>query len=122
MYFFLNVKAVHSRCDNQNVTFNFTKSTTMQEKQKRIKGSAIVDDEGLFVFTPYGTREGENEGMKLIYAHENGTVWRGKKHYALRLRVGSLAPLPGLTQFVRVLMHMHAAMVRDMREQKGGAR
>lgn len=110
-FFFLKVNDVHSRCETQFFTFNFTKNYIMTERQKKIKGSAVVDEEGFFVFTPYGTREGENKGMKLVLHHENGTVWVGKDHYALRIRVPRLV-IPRITSLVQVVIHLYSALLR----------
>lgn len=93
----------------------------MAEKSKKLK-KCFTDVDSLFFFLLRGTREGENAGLKLVFAHENGTVWRGKQHYALRFRVASHDRLPGLAQIVRVLIKMYAAMTDDVRKQKGGRR
>lgn len=70
------------------------------EKQKKIKGSAVVSDEGLFVFTPYGTRDGENDGLKLAKVCRFGALWFGKKHFSFRLKISRENP-PRLTDIVR---------------------
>lgn len=89
----------------------------MQERQKKIKGSAIVDDEGLFVFTPYGTREGENRGFQLLKTHNFGILWAGKTHFSIRFRIPK-EKMPSMTSLVRELIEFSYEMHKHLAQQK----
>lgn len=103
----------------------------MTEKGKRVRGSAVMDAEGLFVFTPYGTREEQDRSLKLLYASGNATLWEGKEHFALRIRLRK-SEKTGLSQLVQRLMHLMIALRRRQDElerealrqamKKGGVR
>lgn len=84
----------------------------MMEKRKRIRGSAVIDDEGLFVFTPYGTRSDAEKNMKLQKLTRYGALWVGKNRMAVRfsLPFGGRRMLPPLSVLVSELMTMYTEM------------
>lgn len=97
---------------------------------KKIRGSAVVDSEGLFVFTPYGTREESDRTLKLVFSSRNATLWEGKQHFALRIRVGKHERTTATALAVQ-LLELHTALARRQREieqegilkaKKGGRR
>lgn len=97
---------------------------------KKIRGSAVVDPEGLFVFTPYGTREEADRSLKLVFSSRNATLWEGKNHFALRIRVPKHERTTA-TQLAVGLLELHTALARRQREieqeaaakaRKGGRR
>ena len=57
----------------------------METSNKKIRGSAFVDDEGLFVFTPYATTDPEKRPFKLVFSGKYATAWVGKKRACVRL-------------------------------------
>lgn len=57
----------------------------METTNKKIRGSAFVDDEGLFVFTPYASQEPGVRAMKLVYSSKMCTAWSGRKRNSVRL-------------------------------------
>ena len=76
---------------------NFTNVyNRMETTNKKIRGSAFVDDEGLFVFTPYATVDPEKQSLKLVFAGRHATAWVGKRRVCVRFSwtgVGQNAPL-----------------------------
>ena len=64
---------------------NFTNVyNRMETTNKKIRGSAFVDDEGLFVFTPYATVDPEKRSLKLVFAGRYATAWVGKRRVCVR--------------------------------------
>ena len=64
---------------------NFTNVyNRMETTNKKIRGSAFVDDEGLIVFTPYATVDPEKRSLKLVFAGRRGRPkmhrWGPKTH------------------------------------------
>ena len=57
----------------------------METSNKKIRGSAFVDDEGLFVFTPYAVTDPEKRPFKLVFSGKYATAWVGKKRTCVRL-------------------------------------
>ena len=43
-----------------------------------------MDDEGLFVFTPYATVDPEKRSLKLVFAGRYATAWVGKRRVCVR--------------------------------------
>ncbi|MBR7028432.1 MAG: hypothetical protein IKI05_03355 [Bacteroidaceae bacterium] len=56
------------------------------EKQRRIRGSAVVDDEGMFLFTPYGQAPAEAK-TTILAATRHGTIREGKHSVTLQVSV-----------------------------------
>ena len=64
---------------------NFTNVyNRMETTNKKIRGSAFVDDEGLIVFTPYATVDPEKRSLKLVFAGRYATAWVGKRRVCVR--------------------------------------
>ena len=64
---------------------NFTNVyNRMETTNKKIRGSAFVDNEGLFVFTPYATVDPEKRSLKLVFAGRYATAWVGKRRVCVR--------------------------------------
>ena len=64
---------------------NFTNVyNRMETTNKKIRGSAFVDDEGLFVFTTYATVDPEKRSLKLVFAGRYATAWVGKRRVCVR--------------------------------------
>lgn len=57
----------------------------METSNKKIRGSAFVDDEGLFVFTPYAVTDPEKRSFRLVFSGKYASAWVGKKRACVRL-------------------------------------
>lgn len=96
----------------------------MSKERKRIRGSAVIDDEGLFVFTPYGVRSEAEKNMKLQKLTRYGSLWVGKKRVAIRFSMsceGGRA-LPPLTVLVAELMELLRSATATVAEEARAAR
>ena len=85
------------------------------ETQKRIKGSAIVDNDGFFLFTPYKTGESE-KNMRLVKATKNASLWRGKQVFSARLR-WPIEKLPPLQTIVACVMDLYNEAKTDVNKK-----
>ena len=81
------------------------------ENQKRIKGSALIDQEGVFVFTPYHTGVSERS-MQLLKAVPNAALWRGKQHFSVRFK-WPLGQVPPLYQIMANLVEFYTLAIHD---------
>ena len=116
-FFFLNLNFVLSPCESQLLNHSLKNKITMDEKLKKIKGSAVVDGEGGFVFTPYRTLPPDEKGLKCIFAFQNATLWCGKRAYMFRFRCDK-SRIPPLTAIVATLMRAYAYMMKDVEAGK----
>lgn len=84
----------------------------METSSKKIRGSAIVDDEGLFVFTPYGTQPEAERPQKLVYTSRFCNAWCGRKRASVRIFWGLGGAKPGLSQLFVELTRAWQALRR----------
>lgn len=80
-----------------------------QISSKRIRGSAVVGQEGEFIFTPYATKNDEEKTMKLLAATKLASLWTTEKSYCIRLKIPKKMN-PRLTELVAMVMEMFNAM------------
>lgn len=59
----------------------------MSDNRKRIKGSAVATDDGLFIFTPYSTREEADKSLRLVKSTAHGSLWESQNSFSIRLKV-----------------------------------
>ena len=88
----------------------------MQNSGKKIRGSAVATDDGLFVFTPYGTREESEKSMHLVRSAGCGTLWETKHSFVVRLKVPK-GNIPALTSLAASLIQMYETMLKQTRKR-----
>ena len=86
-----------------------------QLSSKRIRGSAVVGQEGEFIFTPYATKTDEEKTMKLLAATKLASLWTTEKSYCIRLKIPKKMN-PRLTELVAMVMDMYNAMESDRKK------
>lgn|GEM_PF-3486313 len=84
----------------------------MYKSQKKIKGSAIVDQEGGFVFTPYLTKSEEEKTMRLLATTKLCSLWTSGKSYSIRMKFPHTQKVR-LTELVAALMEIYTVMEKD---------
>ena len=82
------------------------------ESNKRMKGSAILDAEGLFIFTPYNIGGGD-KNLLLVKNSNNASLWKGKMGYSIRIRLPT-EQFPTLPQVVATLMELYHTAQTDL--------
>lgn len=90
-----------------------------QITHKRVRGSAVLDDEGLFIFTPYRTQEGAETRMKLVGKVQQTAIWVSKNRVMVRTSYALDAPFT-LTQLMAQVMSCNTLLQRYLCKQKGG--
>ena len=63
------------------------KSLYYSMSQKAIRGSAIIDDSGQFLFHPYNSNPTENSPWRVITATESGVVKETNEVISIRLTI-----------------------------------
>ena len=58
-----------------------------QFSSKRIRGSAVVGQEGVFIFTPYVSKSDEEKTMKLLAVSKFASLWSTPNSYCIRLKI-----------------------------------
>ena len=86
-----------------------------QLSSKRIRGSAVVGQEGEFIFTPYATKTDEEKTMKLLATTKLASLWTTEKSYCIRLKIPKKMN-PRLTELVAMVMEMFNAMESDRKK------
>lgn len=91
--------------------------TTMSNTptNKRVKGSAIVSEEGDFIFTPYGTHSEEEKSMKIVAIEGEMTLWKTKNCYSMRLKI-PFNRVPNLAKAAELMMRCFAHIKKDQLE------
>lgn len=84
----------------------------MTDKRKKIRGSAYLDDNGLFVFTPYATQTEEEKALHLLLMTRNGSLMVGKSSYVARFR-WNRGQTPTLAALVAQLMRMYERIKQE---------
>ena len=54
---------------------------------KKVKGSAIVTDDGGFLFTPYNTRPPEEHPWSVMTAYSSGVIRQTKNVYQMQITI-----------------------------------
>ena len=83
-----------------------------QFSSKRIRGSAVVGQEGEFIFTPYASKSDEEKSMKLLAVSKFASLWSTPNSYCIRLKIPKKMN-PWLTELVAMVMEMFNAMQAD---------
>ena len=83
-----------------------------QFSSNRIRGSAVVGQEGEFIFTPYATKNDEERTMKLLAVTKIASLWSTANSYCIRLKIPKKMN-PRLTELVAMVMEMYNAMEKD---------
>jgi hypothetical protein len=58
-----------------------------ENNNKKIKGSAIVGEEGEFIFTPYKVCTDDEKSMKMIAVFGVLVLWKTKNAYSIRVKI-----------------------------------
>ena len=88
----------------------------MSTPRKRIKGSAIASDDGLFIFTPYATREEDNKSLRLVKSTRNGTLWESANSFSIRLKIKK-GSLPNLTSLAAELIELYDEIYKKSKKR-----
>lgn len=83
-----------------------------QFSSKRIRGSAVVGQEGEFIFTPYASKTDEEKSMKLLAVSKFASLWSTANSYCIRLKIPKKMN-PRLTELVAMVMEVFNAMQAD---------
>lgn len=83
-----------------------------QFSSKRIRGSAVVGQEGEFIFTPYASKSDEEKSMKQLAVSKFASLWSTANSYCIRLKI-SKKMAPRLTELVAMVMEVYNAMEAD---------
>ena len=83
-----------------------------QFSSKRIRGSAVVGQDGEFIFTPYVSKSDEEKTMKLLAVTKIVSLWTTANSYCIRLKIPKKMN-PRLTELVAMVMEMYNAMEVD---------
>jgi hypothetical protein len=79
---------------------------------KRVKGSAIVSEDGDFIFTPYGTHSEDEKTLKCIAIEGDCTLWKAKNHYSIRVKI-PFRRLPSLPRVAEMILRVFQFMRKD---------
>lgn len=70
---------------------------------KKVKGSAIVTDDGGFLFTPYNTRSPEEATWSVMTAYGTGVVRQSKNVYQMQITINKKDhPNTATQEFMRI--------------------
>lgn len=75
---------------------------------KKIRGSAVQEEDGIFVFTPYNQQPESEKTLKLVAVSKNGKLYVTRKKprsLVFRLKVAENKPIT-LTELVRQTMYL----------------
>lgn len=75
---------------------------------KKIRGSAVQDEDGIFVFTPYNQQAENEKTLKLVAVSKNGKLYVTRKQprsLIIRLKVTENKAV-SLTEIVRQTMYL----------------
>lgn len=79
---------------------------------KKIKGSAIVTDEGSFLFTPYNQHPPEESPWTLMHHFSTGVIRQSKNVWQLQITVQKKDhPNTACEEFMRITNHLIAQML-----------
>lgn len=88
----------------------------MSASQKRIKGSAVATEEGLFIFTPYATREEGDKSLLLVKSTAHGSLWESANSFSIRLKIKKGA-LPNLTTLAAELIQLYDVIYKKNKKK-----
>ncbi len=88
----------------------------MSDNRKKIKGSAVATDDGLFIFTPYATREEGDKSLLLVKSTAHGTVWESANTFSIRLKIKKGA-LPNLTTLAAELIQLYDVIYKKSKKR-----
>ena len=54
-------------------------------KSKKMRGSALINPEGSFVFTPFARVEDKEKKMQLVFESHYGCLWMAKNKVSVRM-------------------------------------
>ena len=86
--------------------------TNLNSTPKRVKGSAIVSDDGDFIFTPYATHSEDEKTLKCIAIEGDCTLWKAKNHYSIRVKI-PLKRIPTLAKVAQMMMKCFLTLKKD---------
>lgn len=89
----------------------------MNNNRKRIKGSAVATDDGLFIFTPYATREESDKSLLLVKSTTHGSLWESANSFSIRLKIKK-GTLPNLTTLAAELIQLYEELNRKNRAKR----
>lgn len=89
----------------------------MENSRKKIKGSAVATDDGMFIFTPYGTREESEKSLLLVKSTAHATLWKSKNSYVIRFKINKRSP-PSVTTLATELLQHYDKISKDMKNKK----
>ena len=86
--------------------------TNLNSTPKRVKGSAIVSEDGDFIFTPYATHSEDEKTLKCIAIEGDCTLWKAKNHYSIRVKI-PFRRLPTLPRVAEMILRVFQTMRKD---------
>lgn len=88
----------------------------MNNNRKRIKGSAVATDDGLFIFTPYATREESDKSLVLVKSTTHGSLWESANSFSIRLKIKK-GILPNLTALAAELIQLYDVIYKKSKKR-----
>ena len=77
-----------------------------------MKGSAIVSEDGDFIFTPYATHSEDEKTLKCIAIEGDCTLWKAKNHYSIRVKI-PFKRIPTLAKVAQMMMKCFLTLKKD---------
>ncbi|MGN0087289.1 MAG: hypothetical protein ACI353_07215 [Alloprevotella sp.] len=87
---------------------------------RRYRGSAVRNEEGVFIFTPYREQGESEKSLQLVETTQNGTLWMSvgrQPCYSFRLKITD-NQFVSMTEFVRQAIRLYAAAADIHRKKR----